>query len=943
MTLLAAFAALLERHTGQDDLVVGTPIAGRTQGQTEGLIGLFVNTLALRVDLGGSPSFLELLGRVREMALAAYAHQELPFERLVEELAPGRDLSRTPLVQAMLVLQNTPAGTLALPGLELAVVPVGNGMATFELTVTCIETAEGLATTFEYDRDLFDAATIARLAGHFERLLAAALDAPAQLVGDLALLGDAERRELLAWGTAPRADRRPTTVPALFAAQAARAPEAVALSYGGETLTYGELDRRVDQLARHLRRSGVAPETIVGVCLEPSIELTIALLAVWRAGGAFLPLDPAYPVERLAFMLEDSGAPLLLTRRGLVEPAVAGVSRLLIEDLLENLAAADAGEVPWASGPEHLAYVIYTSGSTGRPKGVAVQQGAAAEHMATVAAAWELAGGDRVLQFASPSFDVWLEETLPALIAGATLVLRGTELWEPARFLDRIRALSLTVIDLPTAYWQQWLREDEGLAGTAAPAALPLRLVVVGGEAMPAEAARLWGRSPLGGVRLLNAYGPTEGVISATFHAVDPLAEGTSAAVALGAPLAGRSVHVLDRRGHLVPAGVAAELVLGGALLARGYLHRPELTAERFVPDPVLAAAGRSPLPDWGSRQDAGRRTAGVPGTDRQPGQGARLPHRARRGGGGAAGAPGGARGRGAGARRDAGRLRRDGRRCGLGRRAADAAPGPPPRVHGAVGLSLPDGDAADRERQARPPGARRPAARSRTRGRGRGRRAAHPGRGAGGRHLRRGAGARGGGNRDQLLRAGRSFAAGDPGPVAPPRGVRSEPAGQGAVRGADGRRARRGGDGGAPRDVRVPARASAPGSGSPRRATAALLPAAAAVVHGAAGAGQLDVPHAVRLRDPWRARPPGARRQPDGGRRPPRDPAQPLSRGRRPALAGDRPSGSLPAGAGRPLRPARGTAPAAAGAAWQGGGGTDLRPRPRPAAARRAGAPRRR
>ena len=591
MTLLAAFAALLARHTGQDDLVVGTPIAGRTQGQTEGLIGLFVNTLALRVDLAGSPSFLELLGRVRETALAAYAHQELPFERLVEELAPERDLRRPPLVQAMLVLQNTPAGALALPGLELEVTPVGNGMATFELTFTCIEAANGLTTTIEYDRDLFDAATIERLAGHFERLLAAALAAPEKRVGDLVLLSAAERRELLAWGAAPAADRRPTTVPALFAAQAARAPEAVALSCGGEQVTYGELDGRVEQLARHLRRLGVEPEAIVGVCLEPSIDLVIALLAVWRAGGAFLPLDPAYPVERLTFMLEDSGAPLLLTRRGLVELAVPGAAQVLLEDLAA-LAAVDAGEVAWASRPEGLAYVIYTSGSTGRPKGVAVLHGAAADHMETVAAAWELAGGDRVLQFASPSFDVWLEETLPALIAGSTLVLRGTELWEPARFLDRVRALSLTVIDLPTAYWQQWIQDGLRDAEWTEADAPALRLVVVGGEAMPAEAARLWGRSPLGGVRLLNAYGPTEGVISATFHAVDPLTEGLSAAVALGAPLAGRSVHVLDRRGHLVPAGVAGELVLGGALLALGYLRRPELTAERFVPDPFSPVPG---------------------------------------------------------------------------------------------------------------------------------------------------------------------------------------------------------------------------------------------------------------------------------------------------------------------------------------------------------------
>ena len=310
MTLLAGFAALLERHSGQDDLAVGTPIAGRTAGETEGLIGLFVNTLALRVDLAGEPDFRDLLGRVRETALAAYAHQELPFERLVEELAPERDLSRTPLVQAMLVLQNTPAGALALPGLELAVVPVGNGMATFELTVTCIETADGLAATFEYASDLFDAPTIGRLVGHFERLLADVLESPEKRrrrprparrrrAARAAGVGDRPR------GVPPGDDGRCALRPSSSALAGGRGP----LLRRRGALTYGELDGRVEGMARSLRRLGVEPETIVGVCLEPSIDLVIALLAVWRAGGAFLPLDPAYPAERLAFMLGDSGAP----------------------------------------------------------------------------------------------------------------------------------------------------------------------------------------------------------------------------------------------------------------------------------------------------------------------------------------------------------------------------------------------------------------------------------------------------------------------------------------------------------------------------------------------------------------------------------------------------------------------------------------------------------
>jgi amino acid adenylation domain-containing protein/non-ribosomal peptide synthase protein (TIGR01720 family) len=597
MTLLAAFAALLERHTGQEDLIVGTPIAGRTRAETEALIGFFVNTLALRVDLSGSPDFLELLGRVRETALAAYAHQELPFERLVEELAPERGLSRPPLVQAILVLQNAPAGVLALPGLELEATPVGNGAAVFELTFSFAEipaeTFAGggaLAATIEYNRDLFDASTIARLAGHFERLLTDAVASPGTQVAELRLLSDAERRELLAeWGLAPREAPPRTTLAALFAAQVERTPDVLAVVLGGEQLTYRELDGRAARWARHLRRLGVGPETIVGVCLEPSPDLVVALFAIWRAGGAFLPLDPAYPGERLAFMLEDSGAPLVLTRSGLMGPEAPGVRRVLLDELAPDDASAVAA--PAVTRPEDLAYVIYTSGSTGRPKGVAVQQGEAAGHVESIVEDWGLSGADRLLQFASPSFDTWMEETLPPLVSGATVVLRGTELWEPALFLSKIRELGLTGANMPTTFWLQWLREGLAAEKPGPVPDLPLRLIWVGGEVMPGEAARLWLRSPLGGVLLGNAYGPTEVIVTATYCVVDAAAA-SAATVSLGRPLAGRSAHVLDRRGRLVPAGVPGELCLGGALLARGYFRRPDLTAERFIPDPFSPVPG---------------------------------------------------------------------------------------------------------------------------------------------------------------------------------------------------------------------------------------------------------------------------------------------------------------------------------------------------------------
>ncbi|HYO14676.1 MAG TPA: amino acid adenylation domain-containing protein [Thermoanaerobaculia bacterium] len=591
MTLLAGFAGLLWRCTGQDDLAVGTPVAGRTRAETEPLIGFFVNTLVLRLDLAGEPSFEQLLERVRETTLSAYAHQEIPFERLVEELVAQRDRSRPPLVQVMFALQNAPLGVLALPGLELRAVQAGTGTAMFELTFVLGETASGLAGMIEYSTDLFEAPTTGRLAGHFERLLAAAVAGPEQRLDDLALLSEAERHQLLVeWGAAPRDTPRRTSLFALFAASAERAPDAVAVVSGGERLTYGELDARSARWARHLRRCGTGPETIVGVCLEPSPDLLVALLAIWRAGGAFLPLDPAYPLERLAFMLEDSGAPLVVTRGVPLDLAVPGVRRIGLDDLAAD-SSPDPAE-PAVVRPEDLAYVIYTSGSTGRPKGVAVQQGEAAAHIETIVADWELGSADRVLQFASPSFDVWIEETVPPLVAGATLVLRGTELWEPAWFLDRARELGLTVIDLPTAYWHQWVRE--GLAGEgpeAVPADLSLRLVVVGGEAMSVEAARLWWRSPLCGVRLVNSYGPTEAVITATSCVVGAACAAVASA-SLGPPLPGRSALVLDRGGHLQPVGVPGELCVGGGVLARGYLHRPDLTAERFVPDPFSSSPG---------------------------------------------------------------------------------------------------------------------------------------------------------------------------------------------------------------------------------------------------------------------------------------------------------------------------------------------------------------
>jgi amino acid adenylation domain-containing protein/non-ribosomal peptide synthase protein (TIGR01720 family) len=599
MTLLAAFQALLGRHAGQDDVSVGTPVANRNRAELEGLIGFFVNTLVLRADLSGNPSFRALLARVREAALGAYAHQDLPFERLVADLQPQRDPSRNPLFQVMFALQNAPLTRLQLPGLTVSRLDTEEASSTFDLSVSLRETGEALAGWCEYSTDLFDEATIRRLLGHYRRLLEAIVANPDRRLGELPLLTEAERHQILAdWSSAPAGSPPARCLHRLFEEQAERAPDAVAVVSEREQLTYRELNRRANRLAHFLRRAGVGAEVPVAVCLERSAELVVALLAVLKAGGAYVPLDPAYPRERLALLLHDARAPLLLAQQELLPglPPFRGTSACLDTDG-ERIAAESPADPIAAVDADNLAYVLFTSGSTGKPKGVAVSHGAAAGHFVTVQSALALGPDDRVLQFASPAFDVSLEEIFPTLLTGATLVLPGPDLWAPADFLHQAARLGLSVVNLPTAYWREVV---EHLHEPAAGLALRrqgwpghLRLVVVGGEAVPAEAVRLWQRVGLPAVRLVNGYGPTEATVTATLYEVPPQ-EGDVAEsrVPIGRPLPNRSVYVLDRDGQPVPIGVPGELYLGGAGLARGYLHAAALTAERFVPDPFSQEAG---------------------------------------------------------------------------------------------------------------------------------------------------------------------------------------------------------------------------------------------------------------------------------------------------------------------------------------------------------------
>jgi amino acid adenylation domain-containing protein len=579
MTLLTVFETLLHRYTAQDDLWIGTPVAHRTRAETEELIGFFVNTLVLRSDLRGEPSFDELLGRVRETTLAAYMHQDVPFEKLVEELAPVRDLSRSPLFQVSFSAEGTSDLPEELaPGVSLMPLAVDTGTAKFDLSLGLWRSGGALTAEVEYSQDLFEPATARRLLGHFAVLLAGIAGTPEARISDLPLLGAEEQRQLQAvWSGSELPALPATTLHALVEAQARRRPEAVAVLCGGERLTYAELMTSARKLAHRLSGLGVRPEMRVALCIESSVQRVVGFLAVLQSGAACVPLDPAHPPERLAFLLEDSGAVVVVTTPELAPGLPEHLPSLLVPAADVDPGPAESPSV-W---PEHLAYVIYTSGSTGRPKGVAVEHRAAAEHCRTMIRAYRRGPRDRVLQFASAAFDVSIEETFVTLAAGATLILRGNRIWSGEDLARRVNELELTALNLPPVLWHEWVRACESLAEPPQ----SLRLVIVGGEEISTEHASRWLRTPLAPVRLLNAYGPTETVVTATLH--DVVADGatTGGSVPIGRPLPGRCAHVLDRRSHPLPFGVPGELHLGGHL-ARGYLGRPELTAERFIPDP---------------------------------------------------------------------------------------------------------------------------------------------------------------------------------------------------------------------------------------------------------------------------------------------------------------------------------------------------------------------
>ncbi len=626
MTLLAAFNLLLHRYTGQDDILVGSPTAGRSRGAFAGIVGYFVNPLVLRTDLAGNPSFSALLERVRGCVLSAFAHQDYPFPTLVEHLQPTRDPSRSPLFQVLFVLQQAPTSEMAdlaafavgasghsltLGELRFEALALEQQTAQFDLTLSAAEVQGRLLFALHYNRDLFDATTIARMAIHYQTLLSGIVVAPQRPIAELPLLSAAELAQLELWNATATAAPKTQGLHELIDAQVRRSPQAPAVVFEGSSLTYQELDQRANQLARYLGRMGVGPETLVGVCLERSLELVVALLAILKAGGVYVPLDPAYPVARLRFMLADSQAAVLLTNKEIGDWGleIVGAHQSPISNLQsptvvcldaewEQIAHELAAPFGCPVSADHAAYMIYTSGSTGRPKGAVNTHAGICNRLLWMQQTYQLTAEDRVLQKTPFSFDVSVWEFFWPLISGARLVLARPGGHQDSDYLVKlINEQQITTLHFVPSMLQSFLEHPH------IESCVSLRRVICSGEALPVQAQeRFFERLD---AELHNLYGPTEAAVDVTAWACVPgTAERT---VPIGHPIANIQIHLLDRSFQPVPVGVAGELYIGGIGLARGYHGRPELTAERFIPNPFATTDDRRPTTGDGTDLDGGR------------------------------------------------------------------------------------------------------------------------------------------------------------------------------------------------------------------------------------------------------------------------------------------------------------------------------------------------
>ncbi len=581
MTLLAAFALLLSRYSRQNDIVIGSPIANRNRQEIEPLIGLFINTLVLRVDLENNPTFSELLERVQQMSLDAYAHQDLPFEQLVEALQPQRSLSHHPLFQVMFVLHNAPTPTLELPELTLTPLERERTVAKFDLTLSMSETDTGLIGIWEYNSDLFEADTIARLVGHFPRLLTAIVAHPQQTVGQFPLLSEAERHQLLVeWNQTQAEYPQDKCIHHLFEEQVERTPDAVAVVFEGQELTYRELNSRANQLAHYLQTLGVKPEVLVGIYIERSVDMVVGLFGILKAGGAYVPLDPTYPPERIASMLDDSQLPVLVTQGKLRDllPETVGHVLCLDTDWTVISQSRDVNPVSGVNA-SNLAYVIYTSGSTGKPKGTMLIHRAVVNYLSWCTQTYAVASGSGAPVQSSISFDATITSLFSPLLVGQRVVLLSE-----AQEIEALGAVlasqsNFSLVKLTPAHLDilaQLLPAQELSKSTQA--------FVIGGEALLSKSLEFWQiHAPQ--TRLINEYGPTETVVGCCVYEVTDAAFHPDM-IPIGRPIANTQLYILDQFLQPLPIGVPGELYIGGAGVARGYLNRAELTAKRFIPNP---------------------------------------------------------------------------------------------------------------------------------------------------------------------------------------------------------------------------------------------------------------------------------------------------------------------------------------------------------------------
>ncbi|MDQ2957932.1 MAG: amino acid adenylation domain-containing protein, partial [Actinomycetota bacterium] len=575
VVLLAGLHSLLQRYTGQDDIVIGAPSANRGRAELAPLIGFLVNTLPIRADLSKDPTFGQLLDQVREVTVSAYAHQELPFARLVEALRVERDPGRTPVFQVALTFADT-AEQVQATGLDLRLEKVDLLAAKYDLNFFAEVRADGLWVELSYASDLFDVETIRRMLGHYARLLAGAVADPAARLSELPLLSDAElHRELVEWNDTA-AELGSGCLHERFEAQVRHTPDGIAATFSDpngptESVSYAELNAQANRIARRLVELGVRPERLVGVSMQPSIRRLAVLLAILKAGGGYVPLDPALPADRLAFMVADAELAVLVADAG-SEPGLPALAStvLSLDAQWDSLQELDPANLDVAVRPADLAYAIYTSGSTGQPKGVLVEHRHAVNFAAGQIEYWQLGAGDRVLQFASLNFDVSVLDMFGALLSGATAVLAGREtLLSPPRLAALLREQRVSFGCLPPAVINLLTEQD-----------FPnLRVLISAGEELRTELATSWLRP---GLRLCNGYGPTETTVLSAFTEID----GSQLPPPIGLPPPNYQAYVLDSRLNPVPVGVLGELHTGGASVSRGYLNRPELTAERFVEDP---------------------------------------------------------------------------------------------------------------------------------------------------------------------------------------------------------------------------------------------------------------------------------------------------------------------------------------------------------------------